>query len=181
MASSLGDAAAALTTRRAGAGLEAKSSVWMAIQWIITTAQRAGYTGPTVNTLRHRLPACTWIVALAMLAMALLPGVSHALAHARGDNTAWVEVCTPQGMRLVALPAADALAPDSPAPLQTAGHLEHCALCALAQDTLSLPAAPPLPARLATTDVPRSQPLLRAPCAAPAWPSAQPRAPPARV
>lgn len=116
---------------------------------------------------------------VAMLAMALLPTVSQALGHARGGSTTWTEVCTPQGMRLVALPD-DAAAPGAhdTSPLQAAGHLEHCPLCTLAQDTPALPApqAQQLPVLDASETLPR--PLQHAPHTQPAWLSAQPRGPP---
>lgn len=122
---------------------------------------------------RHRLPA--WIALVAMLALALLPTVSHALAFARGGS-AWAEVCTPQGMRLVALDASQTA--DPAAPVQAAGHLEHCPFCALAADAPPLPPAPAaaLPQPLAATAVPAL--FLQAPRPLFAWASAQPRAPP---
>ncbi len=86
-----------------------------------------------MERLRRLSPCLTWIALLAVLAMAWLPTVSRALTHAGGGATAWVEVCTAQGMRLVAVPV------DEPAPGQAAVHLEHCPLCTLAQDQLALP------------------------------------------
>jgi hypothetical protein len=126
----------------------------------------------------------TWLALVAMLAMALLPSVSHALAFARngtGGNGGWVEVCTPQGMRMVAVDA-DAVAGDPagavPAPTQATGFLEHCPLCALAADTAPLPPA----ALAALPDVRRGDPLpllfLQGPSTLYAWRSAQPRGPP---
>lgn len=99
---------------------------------------------------RRLSPRLVWTALLAMLAMALLPALSHALTRAVGADVAWVEVCTAQGMRLVALPggpaapgdsAAQTLAPE-PAPLQAAAHLEHCAWCTLAPDQAPPPALP---------------------------------------
>ena len=81
---------------------------------------------------RPRQRPLTWVALVAMLAMALLPMVSHALAFARGDVGRWAEVCTPQGMRL-ALVDADRAASDAP-PVQAASHLEHCPSCALCAD-----------------------------------------------
>lgn len=121
-----------------------------------------------------------WLALVAMLALALLPTVSHAIAFAAMDSrggVAWAEVCTPQGMRLVAVDAAQPAA-DRSAPVQAAGHLEHCPLCALGADLPALPPAPPaaLPLPLAAADPP---PLfLHAPRTLFAWRSAQPRGPP---
>lgn len=125
------------------------------------------------RTARFRFPL--WLALVAMLALALLPTLSHALAFARG-GAAWAEVCTPQGMRLVAVDAAQAA--ETGAPVQVAGHLEHCPLCALGADLPALPPAPPvaLPLPLAAADPP---PLfLHAPRTLFAWRSAQPRGPP---
>ena len=120
-----------------------------------------------------RLPL--WLALVAMLALALLPTVSHALAFARG-GAAWAEVCTPQGMRLVSVDAAQAV--DTGAPVQAAGHLEHCPFCALGAD---LPALPPAPAAALPLPLGSAEPpalFLHAPRTLFAWRSAQPRGPP---
>ncbi len=111
-----------------------------------------------------------------MLALALLPTLAHALAHGQGVASRWVEVCTPQGMKQVAVDAAELGDAAAPAAALSAT-LERCADC-----TLSAPAAPPpavvtLPERgNAAAYVP---PLfLHAPRKRFAWCSAQPRAPP---
>jgi hypothetical protein len=121
-----------------------------------------------------RLPL--WLALVAMLALALLPTLSHALTFARG-GAAWAELCTPQGMRLVAVDAAQAAA-DTGAPAQAAGHLEHCPLCALGADLPMLPPAAPaaLVLPLAAADAPAL--FLHAPRTLFAWRSAQPRGPP---
>jgi hypothetical protein len=129
---------------------------------------------------RRRQPAPAWIAILALLAMALLPTLTQALTHLRGDSTNWVEICTPQGMRLVSLTsmAGGEDAPTEQAPLQAAAHVEHCALCTLSQ---------PLPALLAAhaptlVPPPAAHALpwlfLYAPHTLHAWRSAQPRGPP---
>ncbi len=108
--------------------------------------------------------------------MALLPTLSHALASARGDS-AWAEICTPQGMRLVAV-SAD---PDesSPAPLSAAAHLEHCPYCAQSAGTLGLPPAPMGVPFLPVASAEPPALFLQAPHTLHAWRIAQPRAPPA--
>jgi hypothetical protein len=125
-------------------------------------------------TRRHLRPV-TWLALWAMLAMTLLPTVSHALAFARGDAGRWAEVCTPQGLRLVAVD--DAAGPSKGSLPTAAGHLEHCPFCALGADA----AAPP-PAPLALLQLPPAtfEPplLLPAPATLFAWRKAQPRGPP---
>ena len=125
---------------------------------------------------RPRQRPLTWVALVAMLVMALLPMVSHALAFARGDVGRWAEVCTPQGMRL-ALVDADRAASDAP-PVQAASHLEHCPSCALGADALGLP--PTRAAALTQPLLPGHVPLLflHAPHTLFAWLSAQPRGPP---
>jgi hypothetical protein len=122
---------------------------------------------------RSSLRRVAWLALLAVLAMGLLPTVSHALALKRGGS-AWAEVCTPQGMRLVAVDS-----DDSPAPLQASGHLEHCPLCALQ----GMDASAPPPARTSVLMLPVQRlglpPLfLQAPATLHAWRTAQPRGPP---
>ncbi|MDL2336688.1 MAG: DUF2946 family protein [Pseudomonadota bacterium] len=119
-----------------------------------------------------------WLALLAVLALALLPTVSHALAAARGQ-AAWAEVCTPRGARLVAAASADGeLQQEQGAPASSAFHLEHCPLCALSTGDLgpapsSSTLLPPTP-----SGVQLPERFLQAPCTPHAWRSAQPRAPP---
>ncbi len=120
---------------------------------------------------RLRLPA--WIALVAMLALALLPTVSHALAFARG-GAAWAEVCTPQGMKVVAVDAAQA----GGEPVLAAGHLEHCPLCALAADHAAPPPAAPVVLALPAGRMLMPAAFLHAPRTLFAWRSAQPRGPP---
>jgi hypothetical protein len=129
---------------------------------------------PTIRVvfaLRRQLRRVTWIALTAMLALALMPTLSHALSFARGVPSALSEVCTPQGAKL--------LAPSDPAsePAPALSNLDHCPFCALQ----GAPALPPAP-------VPSIGPLglshavpplfLAAPRPLFAWASAQPRAPP---
>jgi len=125
---------------------------------------------------RCRTRLSTWLALLAVLAMAVLPTLSHALAWSRGGNAAWAEACTPQGMRLVAVDTAADATPG--APMQAAGHLEHCPLCALGSD---LPLLPPAPqAALPVVVLPALVParFLQAPHTPHPWRAAQPRGPP---
>ncbi|CAD5370261.1 conserved hypothetical protein [Rubrivivax sp. A210] len=108
-----------------------------------------------------------------MLVLALVPTISRAMASQQGPMS-WVEICTPQGMQLVAI------ADGEESQAHTSGHLDHCALCGLSADAGPPPVAAPRPPQLpGGTEVPRL--FLQAPYTLPAWRSAQPRAPPARA
>ncbi len=130
-----------------------------------------------MKTLRRHLKVCNWLALVAVLAMALLPTVSHALAHGQGTGTTWAEVCTPQGMKMVAVDVEDA-APGSAGSAQPGSHLEHCPYCT---GSVTPPGLPPSTFSLPYFD-PRAglvPPLfLQAPHTLFAWRSAQPRAPP---
>lgn len=142
---------------------------------------RAGAPGecgpPTIRAvfaLRRHLRRGSWLALLAVLTFALAPTVSHALAHARG-STAWVEVCTPQGMQMVAVDSQSAPA-ETPA---LGGHLEHCPWCGLGGSHLGLP---PAELALRQASAPRDAvPALFLQAHRPrfAWAAAQPRGPPA--
>ena len=127
-----------------------------------------------LNSARHHRRLTAWIALFAMLAFALVPTLSRAMSHAQG-NSAWAEVCTPQGLKLVALGNGEQ------APVQANGHhLDHCAFCGLAGDGAApWPSLPPtLPTVLAGTEVPRL--FLQAAHTPFAWRSAPARAPPIR-
>ena len=87
--------------------------------------------------LARRHPHLTaWIALVAMLAFALVPTVSRAMVFGIGSS-GWAEICTPQGMKRVAV------ADDDGAPAPAGAHLDHCALCGLSTDGAApLPAAP---------------------------------------
>ena len=108
-----------------------------------------------------------------MLAFALVPTISRAMASGHEAGT-WAEICTPQGMKIVATADADTT------PTQAGGHLDHCALCGLASDGAApLPAAPvALQLPLGSAEVPRL--FLQAAHTLGAWRNAQPRGPPTR-
>lgn len=95
---------------------------------------------PVFTALRHPLRQLSWIALLAIFGLALAPTISHALAAASGQS-AYTEICTPQGTRLVALDEAGGLTqPAGPTP-PSLGHLDHCPLCGLAGHALALPQA----------------------------------------
>lgn len=108
-----------------------------------------------------------------MLAFALVPTVSRALAFAQGSG--WVEVCTSQGAQRIAAAIGDA---DTPAPPHAV--LDHCPLCTLAAGTGAL-----LPASGAAWPAMglAQRPLVgidEPPGALQVWAAALPRAPPQR-
>lgn len=109
-----------------------------------------------------------------MLAFALVPTISRALAFGTGSS-AWAEICTPQGLKVVVAAEGDE------APVQAGAHLDHCALCGPSTDGAApLPATPALlQLPLGSAEVPRR--FLQAAHTLHAWRSAQPRAPPVRA
>lgn len=108
---------------------------------------------------------------LAVLAFALVPTVSRAMAFASGSS-GWAEICTPQGMKQVAAVDGD------PAPVQAGANLDHCALCGLSTDAAAPLSAVPLPLRLPVGSAEVPSLFLQAAHTLHAWRSAQPRAPP---
>jgi hypothetical protein len=135
-----------------------------------------------VSALRLQLRPLTWIALVAILALALLPTLSHAWAysHAQGAG-GWAEVCTTQGPQRIAVDADGKLADtviDADTNMSSAAHLQHCPLCALSFDAPLLPPAAPaaLPLALAGSAPPAA--FLHAPRTLFAWRSAQPRGPP---
>lgn len=115
-----------------------------------------------------------WLLAVLVLGL-LAPGISAALAHARGDFSAWQDICrTPT----VAGKAAE------PKPIEKALDVlahGHCAACHIAAADLAPPPAAPavvLPAELGFEAPER---FWTAPVTAHAWRPASARAPPAAI
>lgn len=125
-----------------------------------------------MRCLRLRLRPATWLALIAVLALALAPTVSRALASAHGEAD-WTEICTPLGLKLQA--PADA---GDEAPAAHLGQLEHCGFCGLSTGAAPLPvlASLGLPAATAAEALPAL--FLQAPRTLFAWLSALPRAPP---
>jgi hypothetical protein len=107
-----------------------------------------------------------------MLALSVLPTVSHALST---GSSAFDEVCTPQGPKLVAL--ADGEQQPSTASL----HLEHCPYCVTGVGAAGLPPAPHAEALPPAEAVLLAPLFLHAPRTLFAWAAAQPRGPPIPV
>jgi hypothetical protein len=132
----------------------------------------SGYTAPAMFDRLRRCRLAAWLAFTAIAAVALMPTVASALARSGGVT----EVCTPAGMKLVALGSGQA--GDQPQPAGAALHLNHCAFCGGAFGALGMPPAPlalPLPASVPVRAVAERpvRPALR-----PAWPMARPRGPP---
>lgn len=129
-----------------------------------------------MNALRRHLLAFSRLALLAMVALVLLPTVAQAMARVSGQ--ALVEVCTPQGMKLVVLDADDRAAPVDAA--QSAlGHLDHCLFCATAAHALAPPPAAPQGLLLPPAGAEAAPLFLHAPRTLHAWVAAHPRGPPA--
>ena len=127
-------------------------------------------------TLTRRSPArprafAAWLLAVLVLGL-LAPGISAALAHARGDFSAWQDICR--------APSAGSQAAQ-PQPVEAALDLlahGHCPACHLSWTDLASPpptAAVAQPGELAFTAPER---FWSAPHTAHAWRPAAARAPP---
>lgn len=134
-----------------------------------------------VEALRRRLSLLTWFALAGVLALALLPTVSHALALASGasGNSAWAEVCTTQGLKRVAVAAGLSIDSGDVPAAPAAGHAAACPFCKLGADSPLLPpgpwAAPAAPVLRAPWRPPSCE---QAPRGLHVWGAAQPRAPP---
>ena len=134
-----------------------------------------------MSALRLHLRPLTWIALVAIWALALLPTLSHARAHAQEQGAGgWAEVCTQQGPKRVAVDADGRLVDTVIDTAATgAAHLQHCPLCALSFDAPLLPTAAPAALSLAIASAAPPAAFLHAPRTLHAWRSAQPRGPPA--
>lgn len=130
-----------------------------------------------MQRLRPAAHRHAWIAILVVLAMALVPTLARALAHSQGEGTQWVEVCTSQGMKLVAVTEHDG--PAAPGEAPPLSHLEHCPFCTLGQGWAPLPVRAFELAPLAVAGTPVPERFLQAPRTAHAWRTACPRGPPA--
>lgn len=114
-----------------------------------------------------------WLLAVFVLGL-LAPGVSAALAHARGDFSAWQDICRSPSVGRAA----------EPRPIEKALDLlanGHCAACHLSATDLAPP--PALPAVQAPLGLVAEAPsrFWTAPVTAHAWRPASARAPPASI
>lgn len=120
----------------------------------------------------HHRRLTAWIAIVAMLALALVPTISRAMAYASGGS-AWAEVCTPQGMQRVFADGERMGTPPDGMP-----QIDPCHFCPLAAaGAAPLPmAAPALALPPAGAELPSLFP--QAARTLHAWRSAQPRGPP---
>ena len=124
----------------------------------------------TMHAMRIRSRFATWMAILAMLASALAPAVSHAVA-AWGGST-WQDICRSPDSRVTSGESGER---DRLATLDHA--FEHCGYCALNLTALELPPTPSLALPNGLSDTPPAA-FFEAPRPLFAWSSAQPRAPP---
>ncbi|QBE65072.1 DUF2946 domain-containing protein [Pseudoduganella lutea] len=123
--------------------------------------------------------ACfTWLAFIAVLAAALMPSVSRALASDRAGNIMMAEICAPSGMNYAAMSdaamaAAGMVEPDD----KRMGHMDDCAWCRLQADTPALPGTvlAVAPGEIAA---PRPPLFYHSPTPLFTWAAAQPRGPP---
>jgi hypothetical protein len=118
---------------------------------------------------RHRSPVA-WLTLVAMALALLAPGISRAVAFAKGDVTPWGVICS--------VGAGGRMADGEPSQPSAAHALDACALCVLSCDAPPLPAVPIVIGVAAALG--RAMPLLflQAPRRLFAWLAALPRAPP---
>ena len=128
--------------------------------------------------LMRRLPRrwMLWVATMAVLLASLAPGISRMLSGMRDQQVAWVEVCSAQGARWVAVDARDVAADPLKQKPQLHGD-EHCPFCLLQGHGMAPPPAPVTPVILAGVD---ELPFLflHAPRPLHAWSNAHARAPP---
>ncbi|HEX8606024.1 MAG TPA: DUF2946 domain-containing protein [Pseudoduganella sp.] len=123
-------------------------------------------------SIRQWKSLVTWLAVAAMLAAALLPAVSHALASERIENIMLAEICAPSGMSYGAV-----MGDDGKAPGKQAGHMDDCPYCRLASDVPALPGAGlTIEPALAAAPLPPLFYLSPAPLFT--WVAAKPRGPP---
>lgn len=136
-----------------------------------------------MQSIRRLFRQAAWLALVAILALALAPTVSHALA-ASGPGNPWAEICTDAGGRTLVVASAEPAGPTTAAdageaPTGVPAHLGHCPLCGPSGQAtaLALPAAGVALAASSDTRI-ALQPQV-APARPSAWPPAQPGAPPA--
>lgn len=134
----------------------------------------ASYTDGMFS-VRKRLRSFAWLALLAMLAMALMPTVSHALALAKAPPGGWTEVCTPQGAQWVAL---DGSPIGETVPAGGADHQLDCPYCRPASSLVGLLPTAPLQWQLPIAGNAAPPLFFHAARTLFAWASAQPRGPP---
>ena len=122
---------------------------------------------------RYRRPAA-WIAIFAILLNGFAPAVSHALQARLGIT--WLEICTPDGLKRIAVEYSGAR-PDIPPGTHVVAN-DHCSYCAPHGATfVHVPPKPGVPAVLAGPALLVASPWVGAPQLA-LWTSWHARAPP---
>lgn len=123
-------------------------------------------------------PSLTWLVALVMLMSACLPALAMVWGP-QSSSTHWVNVCSAQGSRWVAVTDDGELQTDSPSNGSPTGTSSHCPWCLSHAPTLPLPDASGLyVAVVPLAPLPRPLAWLHGPHQQHAWSPLQSRAPP---
>lgn len=114
-----------------------------------------------------------WLLAVLVLGL-LAPGISAALAHARGDYAAWQDICRSPASRLIQQ-APDQDPADAALDLLAKGH---CPACHLSWTDLAGPPTQPQAPLRADLAFDAPERFWSAPKTAHAWQHAEARAPP---
>jgi len=125
-------------------------------------------------THAHARRQSWWLLAVLVLAL-LAPGISAALAHARGDFSAWQDICrapTVAGKSVQPKPIEKAL--------DVLAH-GHCAACHIGAADFAPPPVLPTPALRNDLVAAAPERFWSAPVTAHAWRPASARAPPAQA
>lgn len=156
-------------------------------RWVRCDAADASNTRSRINPFLRLYPLmrmtkathrfASWIACFAILMASLAPSISHAVAAGKSQPNAWMEICTVMGSKMVALDISQDM--QTPAPVESMAHLEHCPFCLNHAVSVGLPPPPDFVMPVISGDhvlpslfYQSSRPLF-------AWAVAQPRAPPA--
>jgi len=122
---------------------------------------------------RHWRNCFTWMAFAAILAAALMPSLSRAMAADRIGNIMMAEICAPSGMSYAGISYSGMQGQEDKA----IGHMDDCAYCRLQADTPVLPViiAPIAPGKIAA---PRPALFYHSHSPLFTWAAAKPRGPP---
>lgn len=118
---------------------------------------------------RHWRTCFTWLAFAAILAAALMPSMSRALASDRVANIMMAEICAPSGMSYADM--------QKPPGGDDSSHMDDCAYCRFHADT---PALPAVIVMAEPGEIAAMRPLLfyHSPIPLFTWTAASPRGPP---
>lgn len=121
----------------------------------------------------------SWIAVLAILLNALMPTLAQALVVDKGEGSAWVEVCSAQGISWVSAGAEAGLPTQEPKNAPGLVQAAKCAYCLVHADSFALPPAMPAAPRLLQPAADRLLPAAQRPMQSRAlWALPSVRAPP---